>query len=86
MQGSKPDESLDVDLALPRFQSQATPEGPQAKSQTVANLLPGRLAGMADMLPTPRFGNASLMPGELTTLFSAFSLKINLLLVTFSCL
>ncbi len=62
-QGSRPDESLDMDLALPLFQPQPTPEPQQIKTQSTGGLLPGRLAGVADLLPVPRFAPSSLLPG-----------------------
>ncbi len=62
-QGSRPDESLDMDLALPLFQPQPTPEPQQIKTQSMGGLLPGRLAGVADLLPVPRFAPSSLLPG-----------------------
>ncbi|KAL0047976.1 hypothetical protein WJX82_004829 [Trebouxia sp. C0006] len=62
--GSRPDESLDMDLALPLFQPQPTPEPQQIKTQSMGGLLPGRLAGVADLLPVPRFAPSSLLPGS----------------------
>ncbi|KAL0030394.1 hypothetical protein WJX79_000988 [Trebouxia sp. C0005] len=61
--GSRPDESLDMDLALPLFQPQPTPEPQQIQTQSMGGLLPSRLAGVADLLPVPRFAPSSLLPG-----------------------
>ena len=52
-----------MDLALPLFQPQPTPEPQQIKTQSMGGLLPGRLAGVADLLPVPRFTPSSLLPG-----------------------
>ncbi|KAL3160063.1 hypothetical protein ABBQ38_009778 [Trebouxia sp. C0009 RCD-2024] len=59
--GSKPDESLDMDLALPLFQPQPAPEPQAPKNQ--GGFTPGRLAAVADMLPMPRFTTPTLLPG-----------------------
>ena len=53
-----------MDLALPLFQPQPTPEPQQIKTQSVGGLLPGRLASVTDMLPVPRFATSNLLPGR----------------------
>lgn len=52
-----------MDLALPLFQPQPAPERQQAKSQMMGGVLLGRLGGVADMLPVPRFNTPTLLPG-----------------------
>ena len=52
-----------MDLALPLFQPQPAPEPQQIKTQSMGGLLPGRLAGVADMLPVPRLASSTLLPG-----------------------
>ena len=53
-----------MDLALPLFQPQPAPEPQQIKTQSMGGLLPGRLAGVADMLPVPRFASSNLLSGQ----------------------
>ena len=53
-----------MDLALPLFQPQPTPEPQQIKTQSVGGLLPGHLASVTDMLPVPRFATSNLLPGQ----------------------
>ena len=61
-QGLRPDESLDMDLALPLFQPHPAPEPQHLKNP--GGGLPGRLGAVADILPVPRFNAPALLPGQ----------------------
>lgn len=61
-QGSRPDESLDMDLALPLFQPHPAPEPQHLKNQ--GGLLPGRLGAATDISPVPRINTPTLLPGQ----------------------
>jgi len=67
-QGARPDEALDLDLALPFSPAQASqaPAAPAAAPPPppAAAQQPRRspLAGLGDLLPVPRFGAQKLLP------------------------
>ncbi len=65
-QGARPDEALDLDLALPFSPAQASqapaPSAPPAPPAAAQQPRRSPLAGLGDLLPVPRFGAQKLLP------------------------